>query len=316
MWQNSNSIEVIVQSISQETPYVKKFVLERVDGEVFPGFSSGSHITTYMNGLGRNYSLTNHPDQRNNYEIAIRLNDSSTGGSLYWHHQVKIGDKLNISYPKNHFPLSFKGKHHVFYAAGIGITPFLSMMAEVKESGGSFEIHYAAKSREMCAFYSYIKEHYPKQSHFYFSEDGAERLGVASLLEHRIGTHAYFCGPESFISDFTEAALRFGYPHSSIHLERFAPPVLKEAKPFIAQFANGKCVEVPVERTLLEALLEAGIKIPYSCRVGSCGTCELKVLEGGIDHYDSFLSEEQKREQNVILSCVSRGNSERLILDL
>jgi dimethylamine monooxygenase subunit B len=317
MWLDSNSIEVIVKSIYQETPHVKKFKLARVDGEFLPGFSSGSHITTYINGFERNYSLTNHPDQRTCYEIAIRLNDRSTGGSLYWHQHVKAGDKLKISFPKNHFPLSFKAKHHVFYAAGIGITPFLSMMEELKESGGTFELHYAAKSREMCAFYCFIKDIYPGQSHFYFSEDGnTERIEVASLLEHRMGTHVYFCGPEGFISDFTKAALQLGYPRSSIHLELFTPPRPKETKPFIAQLANGGTVHVSMEKTLLEALLDAGIKIPYSCKVGCCGTCELKVVEGEIAHYDSFLSEDQKNTQNVILSCVSRAKSEKLILVL
>lgn len=316
MWQNSNTIEVYVQSIYQETPLVKRFILARMDGEVLPSFSSGSHITTYIYELERNYSLTNHPDQRNSYEIAIRLNDRSTGGSIYWHQNVKEGDTLKISCPKNHFPLSFKAKHHVFYAAGIGITPFLSMMAELKERGVTFELHFTAKSKEMCAYYSHIKEKYSEHSHFYFSEVGSERLEVATLLEHRIGTHVYFCGPESFISDFTEAALQFGYPRSTIHFERFTPPRSKEMRPFIAHLTSGGKLNVSKEQTLLEALIEAGMKVPYSCRVGCCGTCELKVLAGEVDHYDSFLSEEQKSAQNVILACVSRAKSKKMVLDL
>ncbi|MFP7298831.1 PDR/VanB family oxidoreductase [Neobacillus niacini] len=317
MWQDANRIEVIVISVNQETPLVKKFTLAREDGEALPGFSSGSHITTYINGLERNYSLTNYQDQGNCYEIAIRLNDCSAGGSSYWHQHVKAGYKLKISYPKNHFPLSFKAKHHVFYAAGIGITPFLSMMAELKDALGSFELHFAAKSKEMCAFYGLIKEKYRDQSHFYFSEEiDSERLGVSSLLEHRIGTHVYFCGPELFISDFTDAAMQYGYPRSSIHHERFTPPLPKEKKPFLAELTNGKSVHVSMEKTLLEALLEEGIKIPYSCKVGCCGTCELKVEEGEIAHFDSFLSEEQKNKHNVILACVSRAKSEKLVLVL
>ncbi|MBV7506631.1 2Fe-2S iron-sulfur cluster binding domain-containing protein [Bacillus sp. sid0103] len=66
----------------------------------------------------------------------------------------------------------------------------------------------------------------------------------------------------------------------------------------------------------LEALLEAGIKAPYSCRVGRCGTCELNVLEGEIDHYDSFLTEEQKGLQKSILACVSRAKSEEIVIDI
>jgi ferredoxin len=67
---------------------------------------------------------------------------------------------------------------------------------------------------------------------------------------------------------------------------------------------------------MLDAILESGVNIPYSCRVGRCGTCELNVLEGNIDHYDSFLTEEQKSSQNVILPCVSRAKSEKIVIDI
>ncbi|MFC3884479.1 PDR/VanB family oxidoreductase [Bacillus songklensis] len=314
------TIPVYVKSIHKETPLVKCFTLAPVDGTVLPAFSGGSHITAYIEGsdglIERQYSLTNHPDHTGGYQIAIRLSDTSKGGSLYWHHHVKVGDKLQISYPKNHFPLSFKAKHHVFYAGGIGITPFLSMMAELKDRGASFELHYASKSREFCAFYNFLKENYSKQCYFYFSQERkSKRISKSTLLHHSIGTHVYFCGTESFISNFTEAALELGYPSSSVHFERFTPPQPKKLAPFQVKLTNGVTVNVSKEHTLLEALLEAGIKAPYSCRVGRCGTCELKVIEGTIDHYDSFLSEEQKNSQGVILTCVSRAKSDKLVID-
>ncbi|MGG3468643.1 PDR/VanB family oxidoreductase [Neobacillus pocheonensis] len=312
------TIPVVVKEIHQETPNVKRFTLAPLDGWGLPSFSGGSNITTYIEGnsglLERHYSITSHPDNRQYYQIAIGLSDVSTGGSLYWHQHVKIGDRLKISYPKNHFSISFKAKHHVFYAAGIGITPFISMMADLDSS---FELHYTAKSKEKCAFYDYLQQNYPQQCKFYFSQgEGAKRLSADSLLEHKIGTHAYFCGPESFITAFTDFALKNGYPSSSIHFERFTSPRPKSANSFQVQVSNGLTVDVLKDQTLLEALLEAGVKAPFSCRVGSCGTCALKVIEGEVDHYDSFLSEKQKTAQNVILSCVSRAKSEKLVIDL
>ncbi|MEH7335031.1 PDR/VanB family oxidoreductase [Neobacillus drentensis] len=312
------TIPVVVKEIHQEARNVKSFILVHIDGEELPAFSGGAHITTYIDGsfglLKRHYSLTSHPDNRLFYQIAIHLNDTSAGGSSYWHQQVKVGDRLHISYPKNHFPLSFKAKHHVFYAAGIGITPFLSMMAEL---GDSFELHYVAKSKELCAFYDFLQQNYPGQCKFYFSQGvEAERLSVDSLLEHKIGTHVYFCGPEAFISSFKEFALQKGYPRSNVHYEHFTPPRPKKANCFQVQVSNGMTVKVLKEKSLLDALLEAGIKAPYSCRVGRCGTCELKVVEGEVDHYDSFLSEKQRNAQNVILSCVSRAKSEKLMIEI
>ena len=310
------TIPVYVKSIAQEAPQVKRFTLAPVEKTLLPAFSAGSHITTYIDGKERNYSLTNHPDTRDSYQLAIRLSESSTGGSIYWHQKVKVGTTLRISYPRNHFPLSFKAKHHVFYAAGIGVTPFISMMLELKDKGSSFELHYAAKSKELCAFYDFLQTNFPHQCHFYFSKGNeVKRLRETTLLGHRIGTHVYFCGPDSFMTGFTEAAIRFGYPRSSIHLERFTPPKPKNASPFQVQLTRGAVIHVEKDQSLLDALLEAGVQAPYSCRVGRCGTCELRVVDGGVDHYDSFLSEEQKNAHNVILTCVSRAKSGKLVID-
>lgn len=313
------TIPVMIKEIDEETPQIKRFTLAPVDDIKLPLFSGGSHIITYIevenDFIIRPYSLTSHPFQSASYQIAIRLSDTSKGGSLFWHQQLKIGDKLRISYPKNYFPLSHRAKHHVFYAAGIGITPFLTMMAELRVNGISFELHYAAKSEELCAFYSYIQENYKDQSHLYFSTQQS-RLSTESLQHHLIGTHVYFCGPESFISTFTDTAQQLGYPSSSIHIERFAPVQPKHLTSFEVKIKNGTSIHVLKEKSLLDALLEKGIKASYSCKVGRCGTCELKVAEGKIDHYDSFLTEEQRNTHKIILPCVSRAKSDRLVLEI
>jgi dimethylamine monooxygenase subunit B len=317
--QNS-TLEVCVKSVKRETATIKRFTLQALDGSKLPPFSGGSHITTYLprspGTLERSYSIFN-LSEPGCIEIAVRLAETSTGGSEYWHHHVSEGDVLKVSYPINHFPLSFQAKHHVFYAAGIGITPFLSMMAELSAKNQSFELHYAAKSKEQCAFFEFLKQSYPGKCHFYFSEgENRQRLSAKLLMDHRIGTHVYFCGPEKMIQEFSSAAISFGYPAFNIHSERFAPPVKKDAVPFaITLKQSGKYLEVPAENSLLEVLRQNGVDVPYSCRVGGCGTCEVKVAEGEIHHYDSFLTDEQRRFNNTMLSCVSRGKGD-VVLDI
>jgi dimethylamine monooxygenase subunit B len=312
-----NTFPVSVASIKQECPDVKVFTLTPEEGAVLPPFSGGSHITTYIEKgeevIARSYSLTNHAHDQE-YRIAIRLNKHSKGGSACWHHYIKTGDRLRISYPRNHFPLSFKAKHHVFYAAGIGITPFLAMMKELAKNGSSFELHYASKNRESCPFYTYLKENHPHQCSFYFSEEN-KRVHASNLLHHSIGTHVYFCGPQSFIEDFKEAAMSYGYPSSSIHFEQFTAPVIKESQPFHVELTSGRVISVGKDQSLLDALLEEGIPAPYSCRTGRCGTCELNVLEGEVNHHDSFLNEHQKKANRSILTCVSRAKSGRILVE-
>lgn len=314
-----STLEVRVKSIIKETATIKRFTLQALNRSKLPPFSGGSHITTYLpkssGTVERSYSVFNL--EPGFIEIAVRLAEPSTGGSEYWHHHVSEGDVLKISYPKNHFPLSFQAKHHVFYAAGIGITPFLSMMAELSKKSQSFELHYAAKSKEQCAFFDYLNKTYPGQCNFYFSEEeNRQRLTTKLLMDHRIGTHVYFCGPEKMIQEFTNAAKSYGYPAFNVHFERFAPPVKKDAVPFgVTLKQRGNQLEVPVESSLLDVLRQNNIDVPYSCRVGGCGTCEVKVTDGEIDHYDSFLTDEQRRSNRTMLSCVSRGKG-NLVLDL
>ncbi|MFE1629039.1 PDR/VanB family oxidoreductase [Brevibacillus reuszeri] len=320
MYRNS-TIQVRVSNIQQETSTIKRFTLQAMDDSILPSFSGGSHITTFLphpsGKLERHYSIFNISGKTGLFEIAVRLAEDSSGGSRYWHHNVKVGDVISVSYPKNYFPLSFQAKHHVFYAAGIGITPFLSMMAELAEKNKSFELHYAAKSQEQCAFYDYLHKVFANQCHFYFSNgDSTERLSPTQFLNHRIGSHVYFCGPENMIQDFTIAAKTYGYPSFHIHFERFAPMPIKEKQAFHIKMKKSNTeLEVPANSSLLEVLLQNGIKIPYSCRVGGCGTCEVKVADGEVIHFDSFLSEEQQRSNQTMLCCVSRGKG-RLILDI
>lgn len=313
-------LRVKVEQIFKETDLVKRFILSPVNNQILPAFSGGAHINTYLphrkNELVRQYSLIGNPNDRSSYQIAIRLSETSRGGSHYWHRNVREGQMMEISYPKNHFPLGFSAKHHVFYAAGIGITPFLSMMADLQEMGKSFELHYAAPSQAECAFYQMLLERYPSQSHFYFSKND-HRLTPSNLLTHRIGTHMYVCGPEKMITQFTEAAAGYGYPANSIHFERFTPQNSKHSHSFqVILEKSGYKLDVSTDETLLDALQRSGIHIPYSCRVGMCGTCEIPVASGEVDHFDTFLNESERRANRTMLCCVSRARTQQIVIDL
>lgn len=319
------NIKVYVGKIVQETNSVKRYHLYPIDEELLPAFTGGSHITTYVkNGneiIERNYSLVSSPTDRTQYAIAIQKDSNSRGGSVYWHDEIKEGDHLEISWPRNHFPLAFKGaKHHVFYAAGIGITPFLTMMEDLTSEGKSFELHYAARTKEDCAFYDLLNTKYPGKCRFYFT--GAEnpvRMTPAAMAEHRIGSHVYFCGPVSMVQEYREAAKGYGYPNHSIHFELFAVADEGPKNPFVVTLADsGKQLEVTEDETLLDALLKAGVEAPYSCKVGGCGSCEVQVVDGEVDHRDHFYREEERQEKKVILTCCSRAKEpgKELVINL
>lgn len=314
-------IEAVVSEVFEETAQVKRFRLISSTDLPLPRFSGGAHITTYIEEssgalLERHYSLTSHPKEVDYYEIAIQRNPLSKGGSVFWHDHVRKGTRLEISLPKNHFHLSFIAKHHVFFAAGIGITPFITMAADLKRQGRTFELHYAARSQKDCTFYDWLKKNYPNETHFYFTKEQS-RMSPEIMKKLLIGTHVYFCGPETMVREFTDSARSYGYPEKSIHFELFSPPDFGPAHPFEVKLAkSNQLLQVGAEESLLEVLLKNGVDAPYSCKIGGCGSCELEVLEGTVDHRDVYLSDEEKNQKNVILTCVSRGKSDRLMLKL
>ncbi|MFE5776289.1 MULTISPECIES: 2Fe-2S iron-sulfur cluster-binding protein [Brachybacterium] len=80
-------------------------------------------------------------------------------------------------------------------------------------------------------------------------------------------------------------------------------------EPFTAKCRkSGTTVEVDGEHTLLQALLDAGIDVDYSCEGGVCGTCVLPLLAGDVIHEDEFLMEDEREERMTV--CVSRGVGE------
>lgn len=204
----------------------------------------------------------------------------------------------------------------MIYAAGIGITPFIPMMIQLQEKGKSFELHYASPAKNDCAFYDWLRSAFSAKVHFYFSKED-NRMTPELMADQFVGTHVYFCGPQSMVNAFAEKAREYGYPKGSIHFELFSMTPNQSAAPFEAILQrSGRVLQVPKEKSLLDALLEAGVKAPYSCKVGRCGTCALNVLNGKIDHQDAFLNEQEKSEENVILPCVSRCKTKQLVLDI
>ncbi len=311
---------VKIIKIKNLTPKIKVFRLTEIDGKKLKAFSPGSHIAVEIpvgQKIHRNfYTLCSSQQQTEFYDIAVLLTNNSRGGSQYLH-RSKIGTKLNISYPKNSFSLASFAQKHILVAGGIGITPYLSMIAYLSKNNIPFELHYAAKSASECAFYDFLKCEYSSQVKFYFSEL-EEYISPEKVLEKQpLGTHIYLCIPHSLRKDFITRAKSIGYPKSAIHQEIFGAKKVNQKRSFIANLSKSKQkITVAKDRTLLEALEAAKIPIDYSCRIGGCGACEVKVIAGDIEHLDSYYSSVEKTQQNKMLACISRAKNQQIIIDL
>lgn len=105
---------------------------------------------------------------------------------------------------------------------------------------------------------------------------------------------------------------------SRIHIEYFSA---KEAPSVSGGFtvvlaSSGRQIPVPAGSTILDALLKAGVEVPYACTEGICGSCETAVLEGVPDHRDIVLTDKERAASKTMMVCCSGSKSEKLELDL
>lgn len=316
-----SALKVIVSEINEAAEGIRHFTLVNAKGGEMPSFSGGSHVVVSMPTPGRTYrnaySLLSNPTDRRNYQIAVRLQENSRGGSKFMHEQVKVGMTLDISWPVNLFSLSRLGHKHILIAGGIGITPFMSQAHELLRLGGNFELHYAYRSPQHAAFIEPLREQLGDRLHCYDQSQG-QQLNFETLFSQQpLGTHAYVCGPAGMVEAMIGTARRLGWPEGHIHNEEFlAPPV---GEPFTIRLRKSQMdVEVGAEVSMLEAMEAAGVDAPYLCRGGACGRCELEVLytDGVLDHHDHYLSDEERRSGKKIMPCVSRARCSFIELNL
>lgn len=313
-------IDVVVTEVVEVNPLIKRFRFERADGGDMPHFSGGSHVVIEMDDHGTRrmnpYSLMSDPQDTKGYEISVRRDDAGRGGSLFMHRHVVAGMRMQIGHPVNLFPPDARAKKHLFLAGGIGITPFMSMMAQLAPRGVRFELHYSVRSEALGAYVQRLQDAHHERVHIYVDDRG-EAIDLKTLLSTQpLGTHLYVCGPKGMINWVKSTAAGMGWPANTVHSEEFlAPPV---GQPFTVELAaSGKTLQVGAAQSILEAIEAAGVDAPYLCRGGACGQCETNVIrcDGHIHHHDHWLSQDEKASGTKIMPCVSRFEGKSLVLD-
>ncbi|MBN8510213.1 MAG: oxidoreductase [Burkholderiales bacterium] len=318
-----SAIAVRVARKATEALDICTFELVAEDGRPLPAFSAGSHVDVQLpGGFTRQYSLCNDPTESHRYLIGVLRDPASRGGSAAMHDRVQEGDRLTISPPKNHFPLAHDAKSHLLLAGGIGVTPILCMAERLAIAGADFRMHYCARSRERTAFHERIRgSKFASNVHFHFDDGAAaQKLDIGALLETpQAGTHLYVCGPKGFMDAVLGTARARGWPEAQLHYEFFAADVAPQAGDGAFEVllaSSGRVVVVPKDRSVTQALAEAGVEVPTSCEQGVCGTCLTRVIEGEPDHRDVYLTPEEQAANDQFTPCCSRAKSPRLVLDL
>jgi len=311
-------MQLRVRSIIYLAEGINGYELVDPRGRDLPRFEAGSHIELRVGGFLRQYSLWNDAAERRRYCIAVLRESASRGGSQYLHESVRVGDLVEVSLPRNNFPLDAVAARHLLIVGGIGIAPIMSMISELRRRRAEFEVHYCARSPRRTAFRSEL-EPLAAEGRLQFHHDGgnpARGLDIAAALrDPPPGTHLYYCGPVSLMVTAAEAARH--WPPGTVHCEYFTAPerVLDEDRPFRVKLArSGGDYEIPVGESIVSVLQRHGIAVRTSCELGYCGACLTPYLAGEPNHRDQVL--EENGSKRYVLICCSRSKTPVLELDL
>jgi vanillate O-demethylase ferredoxin subunit len=317
------TLQVRVARKAVEAQDIVTLELVATNGQALPAFSAGSHVDVQLpNGITRQYSLCNDPQETHRYQIGVLRDAASRGGSAAVHDLVKEGDVLTISAPRNHFGLAHEAQKHLLLAGGIGVTPILCMAERLANTGADFAMHYATRAPERTAFRQRIAASaFASRVQFHYDNgDAMQKLDLQKLLSQpQAGTHLYVCGPKGFMDAVLGTARAAGWPETQIHYEFFGAEVAKsdsDASFEIKLASSGRIVMVSKDQTVVQALAAAGVDIMISCEQGVCGTCLTRVLEGVPDHKDSYLTPEEQAANDQFTPCCSRSKTQQLVLDL
>ena len=317
-------MQLRIRSITYLAEDINGYELVDPNGHDLPRFAAGAHIGVRLGNAGhegvwRDYSLWNDPAERRRYCIAV-LREGE--GSRLLHDEIRVGDTVETTLPRNHFPLAEGAARHLLLAGGIGITPVMAMIAELKRRRAEFTLHYCTRAPEKTAFRGEL-DLLAAMGRVVFHYDGgdpAKGLNIGALLrEPQPGTHLYYCGPAGLMAAAKAASAH--WPADSVHCEYFkgpaaAPPArLEDDRPFVVRLAkSGGTYEVPSGETILDILRRHGVETRSSCELGYCGACLTRYVAGEVDHRDPILNEAARKTH--LLICCSRAKSAELVLDL
>ncbi len=268
--------------------------------------------------------------------------------------QLKAGDTVKVMPPEGRFTIKKpRAIHRVGFAAGSGITPILSIAATTLEeqTESKFTLIYGNRRMSSVMFNEALqdlKDRFPGR--FTMIHILSQQAQEVDLLQGRIDAdkiksiiHAllpaksmdevFICGPEAMIEVTEKALIDSGVPANRVHSERFTTSASQAHKVqadidaskqktssaksvHMTILLDGKEHEVALspDEHVLDAALNAGLDLPFSCKAGVCSTCRCKVTQGEVTMDKNFTLEADEMAQGFALSCQARATTQKLVI--
>ena len=304
--------------------------------------------------LRRSYSLCSSPEMDSDWRIAVKQVE---GGRMsgFLCNVAKAGDKLSVSEPEGSFTIEHNAniaQSYVFFAAGSGITPIISLMKSTLklEQNSLCTLFFANRNEELILFDNELKallaEHpnrfkavflfsRPIDANMFTEEEKGYLIGrldpkkTLTLLRLHVDLSVdpifYMCGPEGFMKAVEGALERVRVENSRIVREYFITPDALNETIETASVENCSLtlkldgethsLEVSSGTTILDAALSMGIDAPYSCRGAVCSSCIAKVEEGIVEMRMNYTLTDKEVAEGYVLTCQSLCKTAKVIID-
>lgn len=335
--------ELVVARVVRETSDVVTLVLE--DPERTRGaftFVAGQFFTLLVDVDGetvpRNYSASNAPGSR---ELHLSIKEKPGGRVSGRLCAARAGERIRVLGPFGTFTPDAPAdrvRRLVLVAGGIGITPLLSIARAALAADPAAEIAlvYGNRRREDIAFEGelvrlaaahegrlqvrHVLEDLPPG---FTGEAGRLDRGNVARILGSLGvdddTQLFVCGPEGMQGEVLAAVASLGIADGRVKRERFAIGSARSMGSARARDREGDARRITIVSgettvrttalsgaTLLEAGLAASASMPFSCGVGGCGACRVRLVDGEVDLDEPHCLSEPERKAGYVLACVGK----------
>lgn len=317
-------------------------------------YLAGQYLTlkTIIGGeeVRRSYSICTAPFED---ELSVAVKEIKNGlFSGFANNTLKVGDKMDVMPPVGNFkitPNSSNANTYVFYAAGSGITPVISMVKTIlsEEKNSTVELYYGNKDAANTIFKAELDQLNEAYSNFKLTYIFSQQESGSALTNGRIDvnkchefatinhptfnvTGVYACGPEEMIMTVKDFYADKGVDAKKIHFELFTASTASAPATETTAATSGAPIESNVTviiddeeysfslnsegKDILQAAQDEDADVPFSCKGGVCCTCRAKVLEGTVKMDLNFALEEEEVENGFILTCQAHPTSEKVVV--
>jgi len=317
-------------------------------------FKQGQNITikSIINGeeIRRSYSICSSPLQS---ELRIAVKKADDGAfSSFANQQLKQGDMLDVLPPTGTFFTEVNVTHkknYVFFAAGSGITPVISLIKTIllTEPESNVTLVYGNKNVSSIIFKEelealkdkhlqcfriyYVLTRERTEAEINYGRIDAEKCSQFSrLIDFKFIDEFFICGPEGMIFTVKEFLENKGVESNKIHFELFTTPTRKNIKAYsdvkekkdegseITVKSDGRSFNFNLDynsNNILDAALAQGADLPFACKGGVCTTCKAKLIEGKVEMEVNYGLEPDEVKAGFILTCQSHPRSEKVVVD-